>query len=104
MRFLGRKTSGGGHDVVLEEEVGHVAELGEGLDAGLDERGDAAEVVVGEEGGAQGGEEIIRRERAEVLAVEPLELGEVEDRAAEGDALEVELLEHLRGGRRYRPA
>ena len=34
-------------------------------------------------------------EGAEVLSVEPFELGEVEDRAAKGDALEVELVEHL---------
>ena len=53
------------------------------------------EVVVGEDGCAQRCEEGFGRERAEILAVEPLELGEVEDRAAQRDALEVEPLEHL---------
>ena len=36
--------------------------------------------------------------RAEVLAVEPLELGEVEDGAAEADVFEVEVLDHLGEG------
>ena len=35
------------------------------------------------------------REGAEVLAVQPLELGEVEDGAAEADVVEVEVLDHL---------
>ena len=51
--LFGDEELGGGEDFVAEEEVGEVAELAEGLDAGLDERGDLAEVVVGEEGGAE---------------------------------------------------
>jgi len=93
--LLGEEDLWRGHDIVLEEEVGHLAELGEGFDAGLDEGGDAAEVIVRKDGGAQGGEEGLGGESAEVLSVEPLELGEIEDRAAKGDALEVEFFEHL---------
>ena len=95
---MGSQTDSAWEDVVGEEEAGHVAELAEGFDAGLDERGDGAEVVVGEDGAAEGGEELLGRELAEVFAVEPLQLDEVEDGAAEGDALEVELLEHLGEG------
>ena len=98
VRFLGSQTDSGGRDVVGEEEAGHVAELAEGFHAGLHERGDGADVVVREDGGAEGGEEFVGGELAEVFAVEPLELDEVEDGAAERDALEVELLEHLGEG------
>ena len=95
VRFLGRNCSSGGGDVVAEEEVGEIAELAQGFDAGLDERCDGAEVVVGKEDGAELVEELFARELAQVLAVEPLELDEIEDGAAERDALEDEVLNHL---------
>src|ERR1035437_3591793 len=93
--LFGDEDLGRGHDVVLEEEVGHVAELGERFDAGLDERRDAAEIVVGEDSLAECLEVGFGRKRAEVLTVEPLELGQVEDRAAERDLFEYEALKHL---------
>ncbi len=96
--FFGDEDIGGGHDVVGEKEAGHVAELGEGFDAVLDEGGDVAEIVIGEDGAAESGEEVLGGEAAEVLAVEPFELGEVEDGAAEGDLLETELREHVGEG------
>ena len=52
---------GRGKDVVGEEEVGEVAELAEGFDAGLDERCDLAEIVVAEDGGAERGVEVLGR-------------------------------------------
>ena len=96
--FFGDPDLGGGDDVVGEEEAGEVAELGEGLDAGLHEGGDAAEVVVGEDAVADGEEEVFGREGAEILAVEPLELGEVEDGSADADVGEDEVLDHLGEG------
>lgn len=96
--FLGEPDFGWGKDVVGEEEAGEVAELAEGLDAGLHEGGDGAEVVVAEDAGADGVEELLGREGAEVLAVQPLELGEVEDGAAEADVGEDEVLDHLGEG------
>ncbi len=81
--LLGEKDLGRGEDVVGEEEVGEVAELAEGFDAGLDERGDLAEIGVAEDVDAERGVEVVGREGAEVLAVEPLEFGEVEDGTAE---------------------
>ena len=71
VRFLGRKTSSVGGDGVAEEEAGGVAYLGKGLDAGLDEGCDLAEIGVGEDGGAEGFEELLGGELAEVFAVEP---------------------------------
>ena len=60
--------------------------------------GDVAEVVVGEDGAAELGVELLGGELAEVFAVEPLELGEVEDGAAEADVGEDEVLDHLGEG------
>ena len=45
---------------------------------------------------------MLGRELAEVLAVEPLELGEVEDGAAEADIGEDEVLDHLGEGELFR--
>ncbi len=44
--FFGEEDLGRGDDIVAEEEVCEVAELGEGFDAGLDEGGDGSQVVV----------------------------------------------------------
>jgi len=70
--FFGDEDLGWRHDVVGEEEVGEVAELAEGFDAGLDQRGDLLEVGVAENGFAQGCVELFRGEGADVFAVEPL--------------------------------
>ncbi len=98
VRFLGSQTDSGG--VMLSEKKKLVMSPNwpRVSHAGLYERGDGAEVLVREDGAAEGGEEFVGGELAEVFAVEPLELDEVEDRAAEGDALEVEFLEHLGEG------
>ena len=69
--LFGQEDFGCGDDFVAEEEVGEIAGLGEGFDAGLDERGDAREVGVGEDVLAQLGEEGLGGELAQVLAVEP---------------------------------
>ena len=60
-----------------------------------DEGCDAAEVGVREDVGPEGGVEVVGGQAAEVLAVEPAELGEIEDGAAEGDLLEAEVGEHV---------
>ncbi len=56
------------------------------------------EVAVAEDGFAQGFVEGFGGLGAEVFAVEPLELGEVEDGAAEADVFDVEVLEHILKG------
>ncbi len=96
--FFGDEDFGRRHDVVGEEEVGEVAELAEGFDAGLDERGDLLEVGVAEDGLAQGCVELFGGEGADVFAVEPLEFGEVEDGAAEADVFDVEVGDHVGEG------
>src|ERR1017187_10339848 len=84
-----------GHYVILEEEVGHVAKLGQRLDARLHQRRDVAQMLVGKNDVAQCLEEGLGWKCAQVLAVQPLQLGQVEDRPAQRDTLEIELLQHL---------
>ncbi len=60
--------------------------------------GDLLEVGVAEDGFAQGCVEGFGGEGAEVFAVEPLELGEVEDGAAEADVFDVEAGDHVGEG------
>src|SRR5262245_41455857 len=113
-RELGRRELGAAerllreHDLALEEVVGPLVPLGELLHALLDQRDDPARHraidlarrtvgarLLRDEGDDAVGE-LVGREAADPLAVQPLELGEVEDRAAEGDLLQVEPLEQLR--------
>ena len=101
--FLGRKISSVGTTSSRKKKV-EVAELAERLNALLHEGGDVADIVVAKDAGADGLEEGFGRHGAEVLAVEPLELGEVEDGAAETNVFEDEVLDHLGEGELFRSA
>ena len=93
--LLGNEDLGRRKDVVGEEEVCEIAELAEGFDTSLHERCDLAKIVVTEDRGTQRRVEVLGRERAKILAVEPLQLREVKDRTAEANVFEVEAFDHL---------